>query len=244
MQFLVYHKRHASQPLFENKLKCCCEWKKKKLNRKQKGWKRKRSLFWCCYVFFTIAIAAREIFRCWNRNRKRNGKSRGCPCVCVKRVICSSKVKSSRICFSFSSLAAFGLRSASDPHFSSLVRLLKASENSDFDNAIWSLAVASIYLNWDNWKRDEGGKRIIKDHIFTSSMTLSTVILGLGMITEIRYEPLWIDGLDGHCASCKNFRPSRDDQPWRRRWRAPERARNARRRRDADAGCAERRNVF
>lgn len=146
--------------------------------------------------------------------------------------------------FFFFEFGCLGLRSASDSHFSSLVRLLKASKNSDFDNAIWSLAVASIYLNWNNWKRNEGGKRIYKYHIFTSSTKLSAVILGLGMITEIRYEPLWIDGLDGHCASCKNLRPSRDDQPWRRRWRAPERARNARRRWDADAGCAERHNVF
>lgn len=52
-------------------------------------------MLWCLLQYY---VAARE-FRCWEKRRNRKRRVFASMCICVRRVICSAKIKSSRIFF-------------------------------------------------------------------------------------------------------------------------------------------------
>lgn len=114
------------------------------------------SLLIFCDVFFSIAIAAWEIFQYLDRNKE--GNRHGCPCICVKRIIYNSKIKSN--IFFFRVWVPCDPRAVHD--FSSSARLLKASKNSDFDHSRDMILAVCFYLNQHNWKRGKGGKKVHK----------------------------------------------------------------------------------
>lgn len=107
------------------------------------------------------------------------------------------------------------------------------------------LAVCFYLFNRHNWKRGKGGKKVHKkSYLYHRQNCLLSLLRLLDLEWLLKFDmdrSGWMS-LTG-IVLYGDLSASRV-QSWRRRFRAPEQARNARRRRDVDAGHAESHNVF